>query len=120
MAEKRYNKRHVWDAVRWIKCHPEDIPLARENLAARDRGYDNDGLRQLMAAISLRAVTDYSLATKGIHVDHTFPPITIEECERFFESDIFDFFINRINKDEVKKHIRGMNPEMIRAIWKDR
>ena len=103
--DKRYGEKY--DAVSWLKNHPEDIPLARENLAARDKGYDNDGLRQLLAAVCLRACADYKLATCGVHVRQRDPEVVIEDCHKFFDSDIFNIFINRISREEVERTIRS-------------
>ena len=97
----------TWDAVTWLKKHPEDIPMAKENLAARDRGYDDDAVRNLFAAISLRAATDYKLATNGIRTNHRDIKLTLKECHNFFGGDIFQYFINRISVDEIEKMIRS-------------
>ena len=117
--EKREKKKEKsWDAVTWIKSHPEDIPLARENLAARDH-YDDDALKNLMAAISLRACTDYKLATNGVRTDHADPRVTLEECHEFFNGDIFQYFINRIRISEVEKAIRSTPDGMLSSMVKN-
>lgn len=91
-------RKHV-DAVTWLKQHPEDIPLAKENLEMREH-YNEDGLMSLMAMTCLRATADYKLASNGSIVDYVAPEVTIEECRKFFSSEMFQYFIN---DPEVKR-----------------
>ena len=106
------------DAVTWLKHHPEDIPMARENLRARDRGFDDDNVRQLMAIICLKACADYksatSLTTKKKPEDRK---KMIDDCHRFFESDMFQYFVNGMSVDEIEKDIRATPEDAIKAIW---
>ena len=97
---------HDVGAVRWIKMHPEDIPMARENLAARDKGFDDDGVRKLFAAISLRACADYRNAHMANYVAGKEPSRVMSECQKFFQGDIFQFFIDRMDIDVVKQLIK--------------
>lgn len=111
--EKYYKKKTPkkvknYDAVTWLEEHPEDIPMARENLDARDRGFDNDGIRNLFAAMSLRSCSDYNKAARGVRVDNKDPDVVIEECRKFFDGDIFQLFINRIPTEEVERHLRDI------------
>ena len=105
------------DAVGWLQQHPEDIPMARENLAARDRGYDDDGIRHLFAAVCLRACVDYKSATMGRPVDKKDPDWTVDDCKRFFRSEIFQYFINRVPPEEVERTIRATPKDAIQNIW---
>ena len=106
------------DAVDWLKRYPEDIPMAKENLAYRDKGFDNDGVRQLFAAISLRACCDYKIASRGGRVDNKAPAVTMEDCHKFFSSDIFQYFVNRIPVEEIERYIRSTPDDAINSIWK--
>lgn len=100
--------KEVYDAVKWLKKHPEDIPMAKENLAARDKGYDNDAVRNLMAAICLRACADYKAVLTGHRPEKMMDPELIrKDCHKFFSSDIFQFFINRMSVEEIEKTIEA-------------
>lgn len=100
--------KEVYDAVKWLKKHPEDIPMAKENLAARDKGYDNDAVRNLMAAICLRACADYKAVLSGKRPEKLMnPELVMKDCHDFFSGDIFQFFINRMSVEEIEKTIRA-------------
>lgn len=106
------------DAVTWLKAYPEDIPLARENLAARDRGFANDDVRQLMAAICLRACIDYK---KAIHPRESWTnrnQRTIKDCRNFFGGEIFQFFVNGMAVKDIEKAIQRTPEDAIKNIWK--
>lgn len=115
--EKEIKER--WDAVKWLEWHPEDIPLARDNLNARDRGYDNDAVRNLMAAICLRTCADYKIVTSGKSATKIGDPELVkEDCHKFFGSDMFQFFINRMNVEDIENHIKNTPSDAITAILK--
>lgn len=121
MARPGYVKQkngYEWDAVTWLQSHPEDIPTARENLQARDKGFDNDNVRQLMAAICLKACVDYKYAiSRGVR-DTKYGQRMMEDCHKFFEGDIFQFFVNGMSVDEIEKYIRATPEDSIKSIWK--
>lgn len=122
-VEKEDKRSKSYDAVSWLEIHPEDIPIARENLIYRDKGFDSDGARQLYAAVCLKACADYKRATTRIMFtmdkkEYDKLVDTIRDCEEFFASDIFQFFINRIPVDEVKKAIRNTPDGLISNLWK--
>ena len=104
---KRHNKEpKEVNAVEWVMTHREDIPMAKENLAARDKGFDDDAVRNLFAAISLRACADYKLACEGVQIGSRYPEETMDDCHKFFDSDIFQYFINRIPVEEIERKIK--------------
>lgn len=105
-------------AVDWLKSHPEDIPIAKENLYYRDKGFDNDGVRNLFAAICLRACIDYSKASRGVYVGNKAPGVVMEDCHNFFGNDIFQFFVNRIPVSEVERSLKSIPNGGIQDIWK--
>ena len=104
--EDEDKKSKIPGAVDWLEKHPEDIPLARENLEAR-KHYDDGALRNLFAAVSLRACVDYEKACRGVKVAGYEPSIVKEDCHNFFESEMFQMFINRIPTEEVERMIRS-------------
>ena len=108
-----------WDRKRWLEAHPEDIPLDEENQMWRRQGYDNDGIRQLFAAICLRVCIDYKNATLNRNVDGKTPEETIEDCRKFFKEDIFQFFVNRIPVEEIERTIRATPKDAIHSIWRN-
>ena len=65
-----------WNRKKWLAEHPEDLPLDAENQMWRQRGWDDDGIRQLYAAICLRVCIDYKNATLGKNVDGKIPEVT--------------------------------------------
>lgn len=116
--EKKMPKSKEIDAVTWLQSHPEDIPMARENLQARDKGFANDDIRQLMAAMCLKACEDYKYAIgRGVR-DTKYGQRMMEDCHKFFGGDIFQFFVNGMPVDEIEKHIRATPADAIKSIWK--
>lgn len=107
------------NAVTWLMQHPEDIPLARENLAYRDKGFDNDGIRQMMAAMCLKACIDYKHATSPYVIGTKKGEHTIDDCRKFFGGDIFQFFVNGMKVEEIEKHIRRTPEGAIQSMWKN-
>ena len=107
-----------WDAVTWLESHPEDIPMARENLQARDRGFADDDFRQLMAAVCLKACTDYKYATSKGVCDTKIGQKMINDCHKFFGGDIFQFFVNGMDVEEIERCIRATPESAINSIWK--
>ena len=116
---KQEPKSKEMDAVTWLKSHPEDIPMARENLQARDRGFADDDIRQLMAAICLKACIDYKYAISIRVKDTKYGKRMMEDCHKFFGGDIFQFFVNGMPVDEIEKYIRATPDGAIKSIWKN-
>lgn len=111
-----YNKEY--DAVTWLEQHPEDIPLARENLQVRDRGYADDDVRQLMAAICLRACVDYKRANSPKNRYTKAGQNAIDDCHKFFGGDIFQFFVNGMKVEEIERIILASPEGAISQIWR--
>lgn len=106
------------DAVTWLETHPEDIPMARENLQARDHGFADDDIRQLMAAVCLKACTDYKYAiSKGV-ANTDYGMNMINDCRKFFGGDVFQFFVNGMDVEEIERCIRATPENAINSIWK--
>jgi len=115
---KTESKSKEYDAVTWLEHHPEDIPMARENLQARDRGFADDDIRQLMAAICLKACTDYKHAISRYVCDTKYGQKMIADCRKFFGGDIFQFFVNGMDVEEIERCIRATPENAINSIWK--
>ena len=92
--------------------------MARENLRARDRGFADDDIRQLMAAICLKACTDYKYATSKYVCDTKIGQKMINDCHKFFGGDIFQFFVNCMDVEEIERCIRATPRDAINSIWK--
>ena len=107
-----------WDAVSWLKEHPEDIPMARENLQARDRGFANDDVRQLMAAICIQTCVDFKYALRPNVISTKRGQETIKDCRKFFGEEIFQFFVNGMPVKDIEAAIRRTPDNGIRSIWK--
>ena len=109
-----------WNRTRWLDAHPEDIPMDEENMAARRRGYDDEGLRSLMAAIGIRAVVDYSKAYNNIVVEHNGKlennKDIIEDCRAFFEDEFMQFFTNGMSSKEIEEIIKKTPAIKFRSI----
>lgn len=116
--EKGAPKGHQWDAVTWLKSHPEDIPLARENLAARDRGFEDDDVKQLMAAICLEACVDYKHAIRPNVAMTKYGIKTINELHIFFGQEMFQYFVNGMPVEEIEAAIRRTPEGAIKSLWK--
>lgn len=98
---------------KWLNIHPEDKYIDDENIAARTKGYDDQDIRQLMAAICLRAVVDYKNAyNKPDMVD------VVDSCHDFFGSEMFQFFVNGMDVAKVEKAIEDAPKSMIHNIWR--
>lgn len=108
----------TYDAVGWLKSHPEDIPMARENLQIRDTGYADDDVRQLMAAICLKACVDYKRATRPNVISTKIGQQTIKECREFFGNVIFQYFVNGLPVKDIEKAIQRTPEDAIGRIWK--
>jgi len=115
------SKLFKYNRFSWLRGHPEDISIDLQNIKARKRGYANDDVRQLMAAICLQACVDYKQATSGKKIEGEKIEETIERCEAFFadEDDIFQMFVNRISPEEIKHIIKATPKGSIRSIWKN-
>ena len=107
-----------FDAVDWIKLHPEDIPMARENIQARDRGFADDDVRQLMAAICLEACVDYKRALRPNVINTKIGQQTIKDCRRYFGEEIFQYFVNGMPVKDIEAAIRRTPEDAIKRIWK--
>ena len=121
MARPGYVKKkedRQYTAVEWLKEHPEDIPMARENLYARDHGYADDDVRQLYSAMCLQACVDYRRAVDGKKVDFNEPEFVIEECRAFFKGDIFQTMTNGMRVEEIEKILRSTQTGGIHHIWR--
>ena len=117
---KKTNEDNQWDAVTWCMFHPKDIPMARENLASRERGFDNEGVRQLMAAMCLKACVDYKRTISSrIIKESSIGQRTLKECREFFAGDIFQFFTNGMPVDEIEQHIREAPDVSIERMFKN-
>jgi len=116
-VKKKEGKEYT--AVEWIQQHPEDIPIARENLAARDRGFANDDVRQLMAAICLTACIDFKFALRPNVITTKYGQRTIEECRKFFGEEMFQFFVNGMSVKEIEAAIRRTPEDAITSLWKN-
>jgi hypothetical protein len=85
---------------------PETLALDAENQAARLRGYDDDGIRQLMAAISLQAILDYKKAcTRGKAIKGRSATDMKQECDAFFKDEFFQYFVNGMKLEEIHEWI---------------
>ena len=98
---------------KWLAKHPEDKSIDDENMAARRRGYDNADVRQLMAAICLRAVVDYKKA-----IDKPEMTKVVDTCHDFFKSEIFQFFVHGMEVEKIEKTIEETPMSLIHSIWK--
>ena len=115
--KKRDKEDHEWDRKKWLKYHPEDKWIDEENMKARKTGYADDDVRQLFAAVCLRACIDYKRVTSGRRIKGEYPEETLDECEAFFKDEMFQFFVNRMPVEEVEKIIRATPENAIRNIW---
>lgn len=118
---KQHGKREeagLYNRFSWLKNHPEDLPIDEENQKSRKRGFDIDGFRGLIAAICLRACIDYKKATEGKTVDCKKPERTIADCHKFFDGDMFQFFVNRIPVSEIERMIRSTPSGAIHWVWR--
>ena len=104
---KKPKERKYIDRKKWLEMYPEDKPIDDENMQARARGYDDMAFRQLMAAIGVRAVADYKLASLGKSVDKVPSEAVMEECHAYFMDDYFQFFVNRIKVEKIEEIIKN-------------
>ena len=107
----------LWNRHTWLAKHPDDRPMDIENQKARQRGFDNDGFRALIAAVCLRACADYKKASVGKKVDGKHPDKVLRDCRRFFGEDMFQFFVNGMTVAEIERYIRATPEGSIHAIW---
>lgn len=91
--------------------------MDEENQKARQRGFDNDGFRALIAAVCLRSCADYKKASVGKNVDGKHPDKILRECRKFFDDDMFQFFVNGMPVAEIERCIRATPEGAIHAIW---
>ena len=117
-ASKKNAYSKEWDAVTWLNQHPEDIPMAKENLQARDRGFANDDIRQLMAAMCLRACVDFKKANSPKNRYTKAGQAAIDDCHKFFGGDIFQYFVNGMKVEEIERTILASPEGAISQIWK--
>ena len=116
--KKPYDQRS-WNRKKWLTAHPEDQWIDDENQAWRQHGWDNDGIRQLFAAICLRVCIDYKNASMGRNVDGRPAEEVLDDCRKFFKEEIFQFFVNRIPVEEIERTIRATPKDAIHSIWRN-
>ena len=116
--EKRETNTKPYYRKPWLRKHPEDLELDAENMYARMRGFDNGGIRNLMAAICLTACSDYQRALQGKTYERATPPYIVKvECERHFDSEMMNFFTNRMDAEEIGDFIKKLPPKMSLSIF---
>ena len=99
----------------WLKMFPEMQWLDDENMAVRAAGFDNDGVRSLMAAICMKAIIDY----KNVINRNDEEAIKIkEECLEFFDSEMFQFYVNGMEVEEVVGIIARMPRELLHRFYR--
>lgn len=81
----------------------------RENQIARAKGYDDDGIRLLLTAVSLQAVMDYRKALNGHGLHGSSATDLKKDCDAFFMDEFFQYFVNGMKLEEIHEHIRSMN-----------
>lgn len=104
----------------WLEKHPEDRWIDDENQYYRRKGFDDDGLRCLMAAICLKACADYQRTLEGKTWEEKMPPYLAQvECRRFFDTEMMQYFTNGMDSKDIAKDIRSL-PQgyKINAIWR--
>ncbi len=111
-----YDKQYM-NRKKWLNKHPEDNVIDEENMRSRLIGWDNDGVRGLMAAVCLHTVIDYKRATLGKIVDDHYPEAVMDQCEAFFQDDIFQHFVNGMKLEEIKERIGKMTLREVRSIY---
>lgn len=87
----------------WLKNHPEDIPLDKENQEARKK-YNDDALRDLCVAICRDACCDYAQSLK-------LNPTPSEDCIDFLNDDIFRYLFPRVKLEEAIEILRAAPKE---------
>jgi len=117
--KKKPDDKRGWNRKKWLKAHPEDQWIDDENRMWRKHGWDDDGFRQLCAAICLRICVDYKNASMGRNVDGRPAEEVIDDCRKFFGEDLFQFFVNRIPVPEIEKIIRATPKDSIHSIWRN-
>lgn len=91
----------------YLEKYP-DSEEDRENQAARARGYDDDGIRLLLTAVSLQAVMDYRKALRGKGLAGGSATDLKEDCDAFFQDEFFQYFVNGMKLEEIHDHIKDM------------
>lgn len=115
--EKREKNERPYYRKEWVRKHPEDAELDAENMRARQK-YDEDGIRNLMAAICLTACSDYQRAIHGRSYENQTPPyVVMRECERHFDSEMMNFFTNGMEAEEIEEAIRKLPPKMALSVF---
>ena len=94
------------------------MDIAKQYMEPHRIAYDNDSYRALMAAVCLKACVDYRKAIAGKMVDGKMPDVVIKECRRFFDDDMFQFFVNRIPVSEIERYISATPEGAIHSIWR--
>ena len=116
--EKRERNEKPYYRKQWLAKHPEDIEMDAENMYSRQKGWDEDGIRNLMAAICLTACSDYQRAIRGKSYEAATPPYVVKvECERHFNSEMMNFFTNGMEAEEIAEDIKKLPPKMSLSIF---
>lgn len=95
---------------RTAKLTPEEQAMREENLAARERGFCDEGVRALYAAVALRAIRDYQQAIrteKRCHNPRLEAKLLKSECEEFFDSEAFGDLTGGCGTKEVRHAIEN-------------
>jgi len=117
MAKKKPGPKEP-DRFSWLEKYPEDIPLDEDNQAARKRGYDEDGIRAMMAAACIKAIADYKHLTDLNRPLSKAEKERKEECLDFFADDYFQYFTNQMPLREITKIIARYPSNHIHSIWR--
>lgn len=108
MAMGRYAGGYANYDQRTAKLTPEEQKMREENLAAREAGYCDEGVRALYAAVALRTIKDYQ---RAIHNEKHYIPVIAEltkkECEEFFDSEAFSELTGGCGTTEVRHAIEN-------------
>lgn len=99
----------------WLKMYPEMQWLDDENMAVRAAGFDNDGIRSLMAAICMKAIIDY----KNVINRNDEEAMKIkEECLDFFDGEMFQFYVNGMEVEEIVGILARMPKETLHRFYR--
>lgn len=91
--------------------------MDRENKAMRP-GYDDKGVRELMAAICLQAAVDYKQASIGKRPGGRDSWKVMRECEHFFETNFFRDTVRVQNRKKIIEKILAIPDDFVDYIRK--
>ena len=104
-----------WTRQSWLAYHPEDIPLDRENQAARLRGWENDDARRLFAAIALQTCIDYKNACRtDTRYSEEYQEDERNDCIKAFGEEHFKYFLGDVEPEKIKRILDSRSLEEIR------